>query len=75
MTTNVDNLNINYYDSLNNKDIILFLHGWGSNYKIFEFLFPYLENKYRIIALDLPGFGESSEPKTSNFVLNFLTKL
>ena len=82
MTINVDNLNINYYDSLNNKDIILFLHGWGSNYKIFEFLFPYLENKYRIIALDLPGFGESSEPKTSfssddycKFCIKFLDKI
>ncbi len=82
MTINVDNLNINYYDSLNNKDIILFLHGWGSNYKIFEFLFPYLEDKYRVIALDLPGFGESSEPKISfssedycKFCINFLDSI
>jgi pimeloyl-ACP methyl ester carboxylesterase len=82
MLLNVDNLNINYYDSLNGESVILFLHGWGSNYKIFEFLFPYLIKDYRIIALDLPGFGSSSEPSKSfssddysKFCIDFLNEL
>lgn len=82
MLENVDNLNINYYDSKNGDDVILFLHGWGSNYKIFEFLFPYLITNYRVVAIDLPGFGESTQPKESfssddysAFCINFLKKL
>lgn len=82
MLENIDNLNINYYDSKNGDDVILFLHGWGSNYKIFEFLFPYLINDYRVVAVDLPGFGESAQLKESfssddysSFCINFLKKL
>ena len=82
MQINIDNLNINYYDSINGDDVVLFLHGWGSNYKIFEFLFPYLINDYRVIAPDLPGFGESKTPNKSfssddyaTFCINFLKKL
>lgn len=82
MQINIDNLNINYYDSINGDDVVLFLHGWGSNYKIFEFLFPYLINNYRVIAPDLPGFGESDTPNKSfssddyaSFCINFIKNL
>lgn len=39
---------------------ILALHGWLDNANSFDYLAPYLQHKYHIIAVDLPGHGYSS---------------
>ena len=57
---NLDQVNYIQYGS--GKDIIL-LHGWGQNIAMMKFLGDPLSSKYRITILDLPGFGESKEPK------------
>lgn len=59
----VNNLNINYeiYGVQNNKTIIL-LHGWGTNLNSFKIMADYLNENYKVIAIDLPGFGSSSIP-------------
>lgn len=41
---------------------ILLLHGWGQNAYMMKFLQDHLCERYKVINLDLPGFGESSEP-------------
>lgn len=42
---------------------ILLLHGWGQNQYMMKFLQDNLEHNYKVMNLDLPGFGESDEPK------------
>lgn len=44
------------------KDVIL-LHGWGQNAYMMKFIQDHLSENYRVLNLDLPGFGESEEPK------------
>src|SRR5262245_54247330 len=39
---------------------ILALHGWLDNANSFDYLAPYLEDQYYLIAIDLPGHGHSS---------------
>lgn len=58
------------------------LHGWGSNAELFNSQINLLSEKYRVIALNLPGFGGSDEPKEpfsvddyAHFVLDFLSEL
>lgn len=60
----VNNLNINYeiYGEQNSKTIIL-LHGWGTNLNSFKIMADYLKENYKVIAIDLPGFGNSSIPE------------
>jgi len=62
MKINVKNLNVNYIQYGEGKDIIL-LHGWGQNIEMMKPLGDCFSDRFRITILDLPGFGESEEPK------------
>lgn len=42
--------------------VIVFLHGWQQDKRSFSPLVPYLHQHYRLILLDLPGFGQSENP-------------
>lgn len=44
---------------------ILFLHGWQDNLHTFDALAKILAGSYRIVRLDLPGFGQSETPQTA----------
>lgn len=81
MTTTIDGIKINY-DIRGEGECVLFLHGWGANIKLFDRLMNVTAKKYKTVALDLPGFGESEEPKSSwsvddyvGFVLSFTKSL
>lgn len=61
---------------------ILFLHGWKDNLHTFDFLAQILSEQWRIIRIDLPGFGGSELPLTTwnlddyvQFVKDFIDKL
>lgn len=49
------------YDMVNpsQKNILLFLHGWGSNKELMKQAFGNAFKEYRHIYIDLPGFGKS----------------
>lgn len=52
---------INYTDE-GKGDVILMLHGWGANLHSFDEMTKWLARKYRVVRLDLPGFGGSPRP-------------
>ncbi|GHV53493.1 alpha/beta hydrolase [Synergistales bacterium] len=60
-TTILNNLTVNYFDS-GSGEAVVFLHGWGCSFSIFEPFLNILKSHRRVVALDLPGFGESGEP-------------
>ena len=62
MKIKVQNLDINYIQYGEGKDILL-LHGWEQNIDMMKPLGDNFANKFRITILDLPGFGKSEEPK------------
>ncbi|MDR3255462.1 MAG: alpha/beta hydrolase [Synergistaceae bacterium] len=71
-------MNINYCDR-GAGDAVVFLHGWGASYSIFEKFLESMVENYRVVALDLPGFGASDEPPRgwsvddyAGFVASFL---
>ena len=45
---------------------ILFLHGWPENWRGFEPIMVSLSNKTHVVAIDLPGIGNSRGTPTSN---------
>lgn len=63
MKIEIKNTTINYiqYGNIKGQDILL-LHGWGQNIEMMKFIGDKLQDRYNIAILDLPGFGESSEP-------------
>ena len=45
------------------EKVILFIHGWPANHKLFEYQFNELPKMgYRCIGIDLRGFGNSDKP-------------
>jgi len=62
--------------------VVLILHGWGTDAKNFDSLAAYLAGDFRVLRLDLPGFGGTEAPAGAwrvrdyaEFVARFLEKL
>jgi pimeloyl-ACP methyl ester carboxylesterase len=77
----VNNLLTNYRLEGQGK-LILLLHGWGDSTLGLKALQSSLAKSYRVLSIDLPGFGESEIPKQpwalndyADFVRDFLNKL
>lgn len=58
-------ININYKLVDNKSDqSLVFLHGWGQNIEMMEFIAEPFYKDYNVLIIDLPGHGKSAEPKS-----------
>lgn len=55
------------------SDPIVLLHGWGCDSRTWQPLLPYLQQSGEVIAIDLPGFGDS--PMVQEFNLETVLAL
>ena len=62
MKINIRNIDINYDQYGKGEDVVL-LHGWGQNIEMMKPIGDKLCNSKRVTIIDLPGFGDSEEPK------------
>jgi pimeloyl-ACP methyl ester carboxylesterase len=61
---NINNVSI-AYDECGTKDTtLLFVHGWGINKEYWDNQEKYFCNRYKVVTLDLPGFGNSGKNRT-----------
>lgn len=68
----VDGLEIFYREAgPSDAPILLLLHGFPSASHMFRDLIPRLADRYRVIAPDLPGFGQSAMPPREYFAYTF----
>ena len=58
----VNGLNTSYFDVGQGENTLIFLHGWGSDASAFFFVARQLCAKYRVVAIDFLGFGQSDYP-------------
>lgn len=56
------NARLQYLDWGGRGRYLMLLHGWNSNAHVFDDLAPRLVDSLRVVALTLPGFGESDAP-------------
>ncbi|HET7417938.1 MAG TPA: alpha/beta hydrolase [Solirubrobacterales bacterium] len=56
-------LDFHYAEAGSGDDVVLCLHGWPQHWYEWRHLMPALADRYRVIALDLRGFGWSEAPK------------
>ena len=71
-TINVDGLDIFYREAgPAEAPVLLLLHGFPSASHMFRDLIPLLAEKFRLIAPDLPGFGQSAQPPREAFAYTF----
>lgn len=56
------NINYEFYDN-DSKTNLIFLHGWGQNIEMMQPIAKPFIKRNNVLIIDLPGFGESDEPK------------
>lgn len=56
-----DGISVAYADEGKGEQTILFVHGLGSYYPAWKKNVSVLSEKYRCVAIDLPGYGKSSK--------------
>lgn len=74
----VRNLRVGYVDQGSGDQVLLLIHGLGSNIKGWGRNIPELAKHYRVIAVDLPGYGLSSKdyyPYSLSFYAQVLTEM
>ena len=54
-----------------NGPALLLLHGFPTSSHMFRNLIPKLADRYRVVAPDLPGFGQSDLPSREQFKYTF----
>ncbi len=62
MEIQIQNRRVHYREE-GTGDVVVLLHGWGSNITLFDGLFKVLSGTHRVIAPDMPGFGRTPEPE------------
>lgn len=67
-TLQVDNLEIRYYEGGPDKaQALLLIHGFGADKSNWSRFARFLTDRYHVIAVDLPGFGDSSRPQNISY--------
>ncbi|WP_342379544.1 alpha/beta hydrolase [Myxococcus stipitatus] len=71
-TTAIDGVEV-FYREAGPKDApaLLLLHGFPTSSHMFRNLIPALADRYRVIAPDYPGFGQSAAPQRGTFDYTF----
>ena len=78
MVKKIDSITVNYIAE-GSGDVVLLLHGWGANITLYAGIIHVLAGNHRVIALDMPGFGKTTEPSEPwcvddyvDFVMKFI---
>jgi len=71
-TAKIDGINIFYRDAGPAEGpVVLLLHGFPTSSHMFRNLIPALSDRYRVIAPDYPGYGQSDMPDRAKFSYTF----
>jgi pimeloyl-ACP methyl ester carboxylesterase len=58
-----DGVKISYNVSGKGKPALVFVHGWGNNRSTWDDQVPYFSKKYKVVTIDLAGYGESGNDR------------
>jgi pimeloyl-ACP methyl ester carboxylesterase len=58
----LDGIRVHYQNYGKGRGAIVFIHGWSCNLNFWEANIPAFTKQSRVIAIDLPGHGESDKP-------------
>ena len=63
MNIEVDGYNICYKMTGSGEETVVMLQGWGTDLGVYDSVANAINDKYRFVQFDLPGFGGSDEPR------------
>ena len=59
----LDGMRIHYMNYGKGREALVFIHGWSCNLDYWRDQIPDFEKRSRVIAIDLPGHGQSDKPQ------------
>jgi len=62
MLKTIDGQTIAFEETGTSPECLIILQGWSTSLSIYDGIAAHLSERYRVIRLDLPGFGASPEP-------------
>ena len=78
----VNGYNISYKITGSGEETVVMLQGWGTHLGMYDSVAAAINEKYRFVQFDLPGFGASDEPREAwnvdafaDFFLQFMEAL
>src|SRR5687767_9095783 len=70
--TKIDGIELFYREAgPTDAPVVVLLHGFPTSSNMFRNLIPALSDRYRVIAPDYPGFGQSEMPDRARFQYGF----
>jgi pimeloyl-ACP methyl ester carboxylesterase len=66
-----DNVKIAYNDTGNGDTTLFFIHGWNINKGYWSNQLEFFKQRYRVVTIDLPGFGASGHNRQNWSVENY----
>ena len=63
--TTLDGAKIHYVNYGKGSEALVLIHGWTMNVDNWREQIPACSQKYRVVAIDLPGHGQSDKPETT----------
>jgi pimeloyl-ACP methyl ester carboxylesterase len=60
--TTVDGIKVHYKNYGKGREALVFIHGWTCNLEFWKDQIPAFEKRNRVVAVDLPGHGQSDKP-------------
>lgn len=74
--TEVEDVRISYIDEgPREAPALLFIHGLGGALDNWDYNIPYFREKYRCLAIDMPGFGNSEQDDEFPYTLEWYTDI
>ncbi len=71
MLKTIGNQTIAYEETGTADACMIILQGWGTTFSLYDGIAAHLAEDYRVVQLDLPGFGASPEPDESWTVVQY----
>ncbi len=70
----VDGLRLHYLEAGSGEPVLL-LHGWPTSSFLWRNVIGPIAESSRVIALDLPGFGQSAKPLDASYSFHFYSRI
>lgn len=72
--TKLDGMRVHYTDAGRGDEALVFVHGWTCNLSFWRWQTPAFASRTRVIALDLPGHGESDKPQGIAYTMDLFAR-
>ena len=72
LKTTIQGLSVHYEVQGQGPETVLFLHGWGAPITAYRPVLELLAQRFRVVAFDMPGVGETDEPSAPLTLDNYV---